>query len=37
LSGAGCAIERAYSFPFPRAVGRVFPYNESVAVGRLQS
>lgn len=37
LSGAGCAIERVYSFPFPRAVGRVFPYNESIAVGRLQS
>lgn len=37
LLGAGCAVERAYSFPFPRAFGRVFPYNESVAVGRRQS
>ncbi len=30
----GCAVERAYSFPFPRAVGRVFPHNEFVVVGR---
>ena len=30
----GCRPERAYSFPFPRFVGRVFPHNESVAVGR---
>lgn len=37
LAGAGCAVERVYSFPFPRAVGRVFPYNESVAVGRRQT
>ena len=26
--------ERAYSFPFPRFVGRIFPHNEFVAVGR---
>lgn len=37
LAGAGCAIERAYSFPFPRVFGRVFPYNELVAVGRRQA
>jgi len=36
LSGAGCVIERAYSFPFPRVVGRAFPYNEFVAIGRRQ-
>jgi len=37
LEGAGCAVERAYSFPFPRAIGRVFPYNEFIAVGRRHS
>lgn len=37
LEGAGCAVERAYSFPFPRVCGHVFPYNELVAVGRRQS
>ena len=26
--------ERAYSFPFPRLVGRIFPHNEFVVVGR---
>jgi SAM-dependent methyltransferase len=26
--------ERAFSFPFPRIVGRVFPFNEFVVVGR---
>jgi len=28
-------VERQYSFPFPRRVGRVFPYNEFVMVARL--
>lgn len=37
LAGAGCAAERAYSFPLPRAFGRIFPYNELVAVGRRHS
>jgi SAM-dependent methyltransferase len=37
LEGAGCVVERSYSFPFPRVFGRVFPYNEFVAVGRRQS
>jgi SAM-dependent methyltransferase len=27
-------ITRGYSFPFPRAVGKFFPYNEFVAVTR---
>ncbi len=30
----GLAVERSYSFPFPRAAGRVFPYNEFVVVAR---
>jgi SAM-dependent methyltransferase len=30
----GVSVARSYSFPFPRAVGRVFPYNEFVVVGR---
>jgi SAM-dependent methyltransferase len=37
LEGAGCALERSYSFPLPRALGRLFPHNESVAVGRRQA
>jgi hypothetical protein len=28
----GLRHERAYSFPFARAVGRVFPYNETVSL-----
>ncbi|MDP6977581.1 MAG: class I SAM-dependent methyltransferase [Myxococcota bacterium] len=34
LEGAGAPQERAYSFPFPRFVGHVFPHNEFVAIGR---
>lgn len=30
----GLGLERQYSFPFPRLVGRVFPYNEFVTVAR---
>jgi hypothetical protein len=30
----GLRSERAYSFPFPRPVGRVFRYNEFVSVAR---
>lgn len=37
LHRVGAQIERSYSFPFPRAVGRVFPYNEFVVSGRLPS
>jgi SAM-dependent methyltransferase len=34
LDAVGCAPLRAYSFPFPRIAGRVFPHNEFVVVGR---
>jgi SAM-dependent methyltransferase len=30
----GATVERSYSFPFPRAAGKVFPYNEFVVVAR---
>ena len=30
----GLAVERRISFPFPRALGRVFPHNEFVVVAR---
>jgi 2-polyprenyl-3-methyl-5-hydroxy-6-metoxy-1,4-benzoquinol methylase len=30
----GFDVERRYSFPFPRMVGKVFPYNEFVTVTR---
>jgi SAM-dependent methyltransferase len=30
----GLTVERTYSFPFPRIVGKVFPYNEFVTVLR---
>jgi len=33
LRDSGFAVERAYSFPFPRAAGRVFAHNEFVTVG----
>jgi hypothetical protein len=32
---AGLSVERSFSFPLPRAAGRVFPYNEFVVVARL--
>jgi 2-polyprenyl-3-methyl-5-hydroxy-6-metoxy-1,4-benzoquinol methylase len=28
-------LQRQYSFPFPRAAGRVFPYNEFVSLARV--
>jgi 2-polyprenyl-3-methyl-5-hydroxy-6-metoxy-1,4-benzoquinol methylase len=31
---AGLAVERQYSFPFPRFMGRLFTYNEFVVVCR---
>lgn len=34
LASAGVLVERSYSFPFPRPVGRIFTYNETVVVGR---
>jgi SAM-dependent methyltransferase len=33
-SELGLLTERAYSFPFPRPVGRIFAYNEFVVVAR---
>jgi 2-polyprenyl-3-methyl-5-hydroxy-6-metoxy-1,4-benzoquinol methylase len=35
MDGCGLAEIRDYSFPFPRAFGRVFRYNETVVVGRV--
>ncbi|KND36537.1 class I SAM-dependent methyltransferase [Streptomyces acidiscabies] len=34
---AGVTVTRAYSFPFARPVGKVFPYNEFVLVGTVPS
>lgn len=34
LSRAEVKTKRAYSFPFPAAVGKVFRYNETVVVGK---
>ncbi len=34
LTHAGFTVERSYSFPFPRLLGKIFPYNEFVTVGR---
>jgi len=34
LEAHGLERERSYSFPFPQIVGRVFPHNEFVVVGR---
>ncbi|SCG49670.1 class I SAM-dependent methyltransferase [Micromonospora halophytica] len=31
----GMAVTRQYSFPFPRALGRLFTYNEFVTVARV--
>ena len=36
LEAHGLVCERAFSFPFPRVVGRVFPHNEFIVVGRLR-
>jgi SAM-dependent methyltransferase len=30
----GLRVERAYSFPFPTAVGKVFPHNETIVIAR---
>ncbi|MFC9295980.1 class I SAM-dependent methyltransferase [Streptomyces sp. NPDC057011] len=32
---AGVTVRRTYSFPFPRPLGKVFPYNEFVLVGTV--
>lgn len=34
LAEIGCVTRHAYSFPFPRFVGRVFPHNEFVVLGQ---
>jgi 2-polyprenyl-3-methyl-5-hydroxy-6-metoxy-1,4-benzoquinol methylase len=34
---AGLQVEKQYSFPLPRAAGKVFTYNEFVMVGRVPS
>jgi SAM-dependent methyltransferase len=33
LETAGIKVVRSYSFPFPRPVGKVFAYNETVVLG----
>jgi 2-polyprenyl-3-methyl-5-hydroxy-6-metoxy-1,4-benzoquinol methylase len=33
-AAVGFEVARRYSFPFPRVVGRIFPYNEFVTVTR---
>jgi SAM-dependent methyltransferase len=33
--GAGLRVVQTYSFPLPRWVGKVFPYNEFVVIARL--
>ena len=35
VEGADGRVERRMSFPFPRAAGRLFTYNEFVVAGRL--
>ncbi len=30
----GCSVIRSYSFPFPRAAGKLFPYNEFITVAQ---
>jgi 2-polyprenyl-3-methyl-5-hydroxy-6-metoxy-1,4-benzoquinol methylase len=35
-TGAGMQFVRDYSFPFPRVLGRVFPYNEFVSISRKE-
>ena len=33
----GLQVERSYSFPLPRWMGRLFPYNEFVVIARLRA
>lgn len=35
-SSLGLAVQRQFSFPFPRPAGRIFAYNEFVTVSRKQ-
>jgi SAM-dependent methyltransferase len=34
LTTTGYTVEKSYSFPLPRVFGRIFTYNEFIAVGR---
>ena len=34
LTQVNCSVEREYSFPFPRFLGKFFTYNEFLVVGR---
>lgn len=35
LRTLGINVERTYSFPFPRYLGRIFKHNETVVIGRV--
>lgn len=37
LEDVGLVVEKSYSFPFPRVVGRVFAYNETVVVAHKKA
>jgi 2-polyprenyl-3-methyl-5-hydroxy-6-metoxy-1,4-benzoquinol methylase len=37
LTMTGFVVQKSFSFPFPRIVGRIFAYNETVVVGRKVS
>jgi SAM-dependent methyltransferase len=34
LKAVGLKVENAYSFPFPRPIGRIFRHNETVVIAR---
>ncbi|HXG58806.1 MAG TPA: class I SAM-dependent methyltransferase [Thermoanaerobaculia bacterium] len=36
-SRLGLRVTRSFSFPFPRSIGRAFPYNEFVVIGTRSS
>ena len=37
LQRKGIMVEREYSFPFPRPIGKVFIYNQFVTLGRASA
>lgn len=37
LERNGITVEREYSYPFPRVVGKVFIYNQFVTLGRISA
>jgi 2-polyprenyl-3-methyl-5-hydroxy-6-metoxy-1,4-benzoquinol methylase len=37
LTMTGFVVQKTFSFPFPRILGRIFAYNETVVVGRKVS